>query len=125
MYWTTSSDLKQPRTLGIVEIPSHPDLALDLIEHSLFRLAILTVPGVYPPVTEPHLNALQRESFPLRIHAECHGRSRSKRDKQVFVGSGAAIGATKGFRLIPQEFVSSGFGLLGEPFPRHGSHNDF
>jgi hypothetical protein len=46
-------------------------------------------------MAEPHLNAMQRQSFPLRIHAECHGGSGPERGKQVFIGPWSTIGAAK------------------------------
>ncbi len=65
------SDLYQPFTLGFVKVPLQMDLALDFVEHPRFGLTILAVSGVNTTVAKPNLDALQRDSFPLRIHAEC------------------------------------------------------
>ena len=120
---TARGDLQESGPLVFVKISFQPNPALDLVEHPLFRLAILTIPGVNPPVTEPHLDALQCQFFSLRIHAECYGRSGSECSQQVFVGLGATIGAAMGCRLVSQEPVLSGFDLLGEPLSGHGAHN--
>ncbi len=72
-------DFQQPGSLGLIETSLQSYFALDFMQHSVCGFAILTVLGVNPPVTQPDLNAIQRQSFPLRIHAECDGRSRSER----------------------------------------------
>ncbi len=48
MDWTARGDLQESRSLRFGEIPFQPDLALDLIEHDIFRLAVLTVLGMNP-----------------------------------------------------------------------------
>jgi len=58
MHGTAGGDLQEAAALGLIEIPFQPDFAPDLVEHALFRLAVLTVLGVNPSMTEPHLNAL-------------------------------------------------------------------
>ena len=57
MHRAPGGDLQEPISLDLIQIPFQMNLALDLVEHALFGFAILTVPGVNPPVAKPHLNA--------------------------------------------------------------------
>ena len=79
MHGTALGDMDEPLALGLVQIaPYKVDFAVDLVEHALFGFAIRTILGVDPLVTKPYLDLLQRVIFPLRIHAECNGRSGSQ-----------------------------------------------
>ena len=123
MHGTAGGDLQEAAALGPVEIPFQPDFAPDLVEHALFRLAVLTVLGVNPRMVEADLDAIECESFPLRIHAECHRRSRAECGEQVLVGPRSAIGATEGFRFIADEAVRPDLDLLRESLPGNGAHD--
>jgi len=114
MHGTAGGDLQEAAALGLIEIPFQPDFAPDLVEHALFRLAVLTVLGVNPRMVEADLDAVECESFPLRIHAECDRRSRAECCEQVFVGPGSAIGTTVGFGLVGEQAVPRGLDLLRE-----------
>ena len=73
--WTHRGDLYKPLSLRFVELSFQMDLAMDLVEHSRFGLAVLAVLCVDTAVAEGDFDALQGDPLPLRIHAECHRRS--------------------------------------------------
>ena len=116
-------DLHQPGALGLVEIPVQPDLAADLVEQAFFRLAVLTVLCVDACMTEAHLDLIECQPLPLRIHAECDRRSRAECCEQVLVGPGSAIGTSVGFRFIREQAVPSCLDLLREPLTGNGAHD--
>ncbi len=51
-------DLNNPFSLGLVEFPLQIDLAVDFVEHSRFRLAVLAVLGVDASVAKTYFDAL-------------------------------------------------------------------
>ena len=50
-------DLYEPLSLRLVEMPLQMDLAVDFVEHSRFRLAVLAVSCMNTSVAKPYFHA--------------------------------------------------------------------
>jgi hypothetical protein len=123
VYRAASSNFQKTLALVFIEIAFQVNLALDLVEHSLFGLAILTVFGMDSIVAQFYLDTLKVPSFPLRIHAECDRGSGAQGGQQIVIGPGSAVGTADGFGFVREEFVLSGFNRLGKAFFRNRAYS--
>src|SRR5690242_14567941 len=112
MHRTLLGDLHCPGTLLVVERPVQSELAFDPIEQALFGLTFGTVLGVDARVAEPNGDAPDGPSFPSRIQRDGHGRSGAERRQQQIVGTGPAVGPTRGDGLVGREPVAPDGDLL-------------
>ena len=108
MNWAAGRDFQEPRSLNWIEISFQADATLDLVEHYVLGFNVLAILCVNPLVAKLYLNALQRKSLLLRIHAKCNGYSGSERCKQVSIGARPAVRTSKGSLLIRDKSVLTG-----------------
>src|SRR5260370_13598328 len=76
---TFVGDLEQFGTLLLRKLAGDRNLALDPIEHALFRLTVGAVIGVDPRVAEPDRHAPKPPPLPPRIQPDRPVRSRAAR----------------------------------------------
>src|SRR2546428_8216371 len=101
--WTPIRDLEELRALLVRECATQRDLALDPVQHPLFRLAVSAVLGVDSRMPKTHCHLAERPGFPSRIQRDCHRCSGTERPEQEIVGSGTGVRPAEADRLVPQK----------------------
>src|SRR3989441_10325568 len=122
--WTPIRDLEELRALLVRECATQRDLALDPVQHPLFRLAVSAVLGVDSRMPKTHCHLAERPGFPSRIQRDRHRCSGTERREQEIVGSGTRVGPAEADRLVRQEAVAGGRDLLGKSPRAPPHHND-
>ena len=120
-------DLHQLLALLGIERALDRNLALDLVEHALARLALLAVLCVDLAVLQRHRDAIERQRFSVGIHPHGHGGAGAETRQQEIVGPGAGVLAAGGDRLVGDQLMRAdrdgllelaGAGFLHDDPPR-------
>ncbi len=119
------SNLQEPLPLGRIQISAEADLGVDLVKQPLFRLTVLAVLGVNPPVIQMNFNPVKGPTFVPRIHAESHGSSRAECREQQLVRTRPLVSAPHRLWLISLKFVIPRLDLLSKARTGHGTNHYF
>src|SRR5262249_23234567 len=112
--WTLVRDLQQARTLLVAEYAGEFHVAVELIEQTLRRLALLAVNGVNPRMPEPNGYGVERPLLAARVHRHGDRHAGSQRGEQEIVRLRSRVGPAGRHRHVAQEPMSSDRDLLCE-----------
>jgi hypothetical protein len=99
---------QEPGTLLVAQIAVERELALNMVQQAGEGFASRAVCGVHAFVTQPHRGVPQSPAFALGVHSDRHGGAGAERGQQQIVGTGAAVGAAEGGRLVGGQVMAAG-----------------
>src|SRR6266496_5589015 len=107
-------NLQQARPLFVAEHTREFDLAVDVVEPTFSRFAILAVGGVNLQMPKPHGYGLERPALASRIERQGHRGASSERCEQQVVRVRSGIRPSDGGGLVGHKPMSSDGNLLCE-----------
>jgi len=107
-------NLEQALPLFRSERSPKSDIAVDLVNDCLARVAICAVSGVNLGMAQPDSHLAQWPPFSARVHRHRDGRARAKRGEQKFVRPRTGTHPARRDRFIGRELVRTGKNLLRE-----------
>src|SRR5262245_6353981 len=109
-----AGDLEHAILLFVTQFAGDFHGAVDPVEQSGIRLALLAVGGVNLRMAESDRDRVERPALAPRVHGQRHRGARSQRSEEKVVGVRSCIGASRRHRLLACEPVSPDGYRLGK-----------